>query len=130
MSLLSLSMFKQFRSTTVQINLLPACNLLPVWKYIWLPVFKYICCQCLNKFFVRPVWNILVAKFWVYLLPENRRICCLARVLVNLMKPLRICTLCGQMSDLVWDFSDLPLFQTFTYWREKKLTFSLESVCA
>ena len=60
------------------------------------------------------------------LLPE----CCLASVLVNLMKPLRICTLCGQMSDLVWDFSDLPLFQTFTYWREKKLTFSPESVSA
>ena len=34
------------------------------------------------------------------------------------------------MSDLVWDFSDLPLFQTFTYWREKKLTSSRESVCA
>ena len=28
------------------------------------------------------------------------------------------------------DFSDLPLFQTFTYWREKKLTSSRESVCA
>ena len=32
------------------------------------------------------------------------------------MKPLRICTLGGQMSDLVWESKDLPLFQTFTYW--------------
>ena len=53
--------------------------------------------------------------FW-WCICSCKCICWCARVLVNLMKPLRICTLGGQMSDLVWESKDLPLFQTFTYW--------------